>query len=299
MRYTKIPLSISDQLQLLESRGLNIPDRAKALHYLSNISYYRLRAYWLPLEINNSVSHRFKSGTTFDIIIDQYVFDRKLRILIFDEIERIEVALRTQIIHHYSMHFGGQWYLDPTHFRSKWHFDGFANRIKEEYRNSSEVFVTHYKNRYTNPKFPPAWVMLELASFGMLSKLFKNLKRTQPKKEVSMHFGLPYNVLESWLQALANLRNLCAHHSRVWNRKFVVQPIYPKNTANTWLSVKVGQKHRNKLYLQLCTILYLLKGINPSSSFPSKVRILLTEYSSIPIHYMGFPPDWHVDPFWS
>lgn len=297
MQYTKPPLSIFDQVSLLESRGLEIPDTDRAIHYLSNISYYRLRAYWLPFE-DPSAGHRFQEGASFDDVLDNYFFDRKLRLLIFDEIERIEIALRTQLIYQYSTAHGGQWYLDANHFRWPQGFIGFETRIKEEYQKSREPFIDHYKSKYTNPVFPPAWVMLEIASFGMLSILYKNLKATKEKKAIAAHFGIHYRVLESWLEALTTLRNHCAHHSRVWNRKFVKRAKYPTNTARPWLTVPIGTNHRNKVYMMLCVINYLIKSINPQTSFPVKLKNLLAEYPNVPVHYMGFPPTWDNDVFW-
>ncbi len=109
MQFSKLPLSIADQILKWESRGLIITDKSTAVRHLSDISFYRFRAYTYSFQNNNLPSQPFARNITFEQILRNYVFDRELRLLVFDAIERIEVALRTQIIYQYSMTYGSHW----------------------------------------------------------------------------------------------------------------------------------------------------------------------------------------------
>ena len=106
--YDKRPLSYDEQIDLLASKGLLIPDRQRTARQLKNISYYRLSAYMLPYKekIGDAISSKFKKGSTWDMIYRLYVFDRKLRLLVFDAIERVEIAVRAQIVHQLSQKYG-------------------------------------------------------------------------------------------------------------------------------------------------------------------------------------------------
>lgn len=298
MRFTKKVLTIPEQIILLESRGMVISDKEKAAHYLSNISYYRLSAYWYIFLQGPKKDHIFKDGTRLEQAIRAYVFDRKLRLLVFNELERIEIALRTQIIHHFCLEFGNNWYEDPGLFKKETYCNEFQALIQKELKKSSEVFIKHYLTKYTEPKSPPAWMALELISFGQLSLLYKNLRNVDAKKSVADHFGIHENVLTSWLETLSFIRNTCAHHGRLWNRKLPKPPIIPVITKESWLSETPADEFRNRLYIVLASISYLLKGIVPNGSFNPKLSGLIKEFNDIPIHYMGFTTDWEKDPFW-
>jgi abortive infection bacteriophage resistance protein len=299
MDFNKTALSIEEQIALLQSRGMIISDVAKAKMYLSNISYYRLSAYWHTLLKNPKTEHLFFEGTNFETVIDTYVFDRKLRLLIFDEIERIEIALRTTIIHNYCLQYGSNWYEDKSLFRGKdTYFYKLQQILLDEMNKTSEVFIKHYRTKYTKPANPPAWMALELASFGQLSMLFKNLKNCEARKNVAKHFGLDEVVLESWLDSLSYVRNTCAHHMRLWNRKLPRTPILPRKTRHTWLlEIPEADKH-NRIYISLSMIAYLLSEISPGNSFSKKIKDLLNKYPNLPKHYMGFTPNWHKEELW-
>ncbi len=218
MNYTKPPLTLNDQILLLESRGLTIPNKTTAKYYLSNISYYRLSAYMKSFQRYGDPNHRFMPFATFGRIIDLYSFDRDLRLILLDAIERIEVAFRCSFIYEYSIRHGNNWYEDAAHFQRE-HAKSMV-RIQKEIATSKEVFIEHYKNHYTIPPNPPALMTFEILSFGQLSILYKNTVISDAKKAVGDHFGVNYVVLESWIEHLVYIRNLCAHHSRIWNRDF-------------------------------------------------------------------------------
>ena len=201
MNFNKLPISIHEQIALLKQRGLTFNEETKAAHYLSNISYYRLRAYTYPFQDNTNPQHPFIRPVTFEQILELYVFDRKLRMLVFDGLEKIEISLRTKIIYNYALVHGSHWYENINLYWNTNRFIRDINKLYEEIDRSNETFIKHYKNIYTQPPNPPAWMSLEVASIGLLSKLFENLKMSREKKVVAKAFGLAHpHVLESWMQ---------------------------------------------------------------------------------------------------
>jgi abortive infection bacteriophage resistance protein len=299
MDFNKKAFTIEEQLTLLKERGMLIPDEAKAKMFLSNVSYYRLSAYWYTLIENPKTDHLFIKGTSFETALNTYVFDRKLRLLIFDEIERIEIALRTTIIHNYCIHYGTNWYEDKSLFRGKdTYFYRFQQILLDEMNKTSEVFIKHYRQKYTKPANPPAWMALELISFGQLSMLYKNLKNCEARKNVAKHFGLDEMVLESWLDSLSYVRNTCAHHMRLWNRKLPRTPIIPRNTKLIWLKETPPNDRHNRIYISISMISYLLSAISPGNSFSKKIIELLNKYPNLPRHYMGFTEHWEKEELW-
>jgi len=174
MKYTKPALSITDQIAKLKQRGLRFNDEQKAAHYLSNISYYRLRAYTYPFQDNTNPNHPFIREISFEDIIELYVFDRRLRLLVFNAIEKIEIALRTKIIYEFSLNHGSHWHENANMYRNNYFFNTNINALYEEVDRSAETFIEHYKNSYSTPQYPPAWMSLEVISMGLLSKLYGN-----------------------------------------------------------------------------------------------------------------------------
>lgn len=190
MQYRKPPLPFADQIRLLQNRGLNIPDLQKAEHYLSHISYYRLRAYTYPFQDNTDPNHPFLPNVEFEQILDLYRFDRKLRIIIFDAIERIEIAFRTQIIYHFSLRHGAHFFQDGRLFHNQVNFRNDLKTLDKEIKRSTETFIKHYRRKYTQPKRPAAWMSLEVTSMGLLSKIFENLAISPEKNKLPLILGL-------------------------------------------------------------------------------------------------------------
>ncbi len=210
MQYKKTPITITEQIKKLQARGLDIADKDKAAHYLSNISYYRLRAYTYPFQDNEAENHPFKKKISFEEIIHLYVFDRQLRLLIFNAIEKIEVSFRTQIIYQYALVHGSHWHLKPELYNNAVYFAEQIASLEKEIERSNETFIKHYKNKYTKPTSPPSWMSLEVSSMGLLSKLFKNLKKDATKNTVAAYYGLKdVDVLCNWMFCFSILRNIC------------------------------------------------------------------------------------------
>lgn len=297
MNYDKPPISIEKQIALLAERGLSIPDAPKAALYLSNISYYRLRAYTYPFQENSNANHPFTQGTTFDDVLNLYVFDRELRLMVFDAIERIEIALRTQIIYQFAMVYGSHWFEMPELYKNSSLLRNDLGSLDREIDRSSEAFIHHYHNKYTSPLRPAAWMSLEITTMGLLSKLFENLKMCDAKKTVTAHFGLGHpKVLESWMHTFSNVRNICAHHGRLWNRNLTQAPILPRNTTHPFITQREINPHQ--VYAALCCMLYLIKIISPNSGLVSKLRNHIETSLKRPLNEMGFPEDWINESIW-
>ena len=297
MRYNKPAVSFDDQIARLKQRGLTIPDDDIARVYLSNISFYRLRAYTYPYQDNTDPNHSFNSPVTFDEIIELYTFDRKLRLLVFDAIEKIEIALRTQIIYQWAMTYGSHWQLDQSLYKDRTKFIKHLSSLQKEINRSNETFILHYKGKYTHPAEPPSWMSLEVSSFGLLSLLFQNLKSCPEKKRVTKHFGLrDNNILENWMHNFSNIRNICAHHGRLWNRRIAIPITIPRKPIYDFVQNK--RLYPYKLYPALCAMMYIINIINPTSTFKNRLMALINTCPNGQLKEMGFPQDWRTENFW-
>ena len=298
MLFQKKPLTIDEQIALLANRGLIIDDIEFAKQFLSNVSYYRLRAYTYPFQENQGNDHSFHSNITFERIIELYDFDRKLRLLLLDCIERIEISIRTQIIYHGCLAQGSHWYVNPSNFRSYQTHSTFLNQLRIAIQHSEEAFIKHYREKYTIPMDPPAWMALELTSFGQLSLLYRNLNKNQIDKEmIAKHYGLnDISILENWLHSFSDVRNISAHHSRLWNRKLTTQIKFPKNPSHRYFNYT--KTNPSKLYPVLCNMKYILDIISPTHTFVHKLIHIIVEHPNTDLLAMGFPSDWKQDSFW-
>lgn len=166
-------------------------------------------------------------------------------------------------------------------------------------KKTSEVFIHHYRRKYTKPENPPAWMSLELASFSQLSILYKNLRSCEAHKAIARHFGLHPNVLTSWLETLSFVRNSCAHHSRLWNRKLPKPTLWPDRITFNWLEAKPKTDKLNRLYPALGATAYLLQRLATHDAFSEELRKLITDFPTVPLDYMGFPLMWEEEELWS
>lgn len=292
--YSKPPISYSEQLELLETRGLKILNHKKAEHLLKNISYYRLSGYWYPL-LENKSEHKFKPEATFETAFNIYKFDRELRLLVLGELEKIEISVRANMIYNISQEHGPFWFLNKEIFNSEGGLQKSLESIKKEYSGSDEEFIKAFGSKYSDV-YPPSWMILEITSFGTLSILFSNLRPGKTKREISNEYGISNKVFSSWLHSIVYLRNVCAHHARFWNRVMSVSPKMPKSTNLTWLHNQ--NIPTNKSYYVLSMILYLSQTINPNNTIGQRFALLLKKYPNIDPVAMGFPMDWENEPLW-
>ena len=287
MKYQKPPLSYDEQLDLLISRGLKVDNRLESLDCLRNISYYRLSAYYLPFKQREN----FEPNAHFEDIINLYTFDRKLRLLVLDAIEPIEIALRSQVIYHLSHMYGAFGYLNAKNFSHRFKHGEWLTHLDQLMEDATETFIMHYKAKYTSSMDMPLWMALEVVSFGGLSRLFRGLLGAD-QQVISKQYDLQDTVLSSWLHMLVYIRNLCAHHARLWNRTLTFKPKLPEK-MEAWKGVS-----NTRIYSVLSMMQYLLRKINSQSTWKQRLLLLLQEYPKISVAVMGFPDDWQVRSIW-
>lgn len=299
MKFTKPSLSIADQIALLERRGMVIADRRTAEHYLSHISYYRLRAYWYTLEVpaEGDGEHKFAEGTRFEDAVELYVFDRHLKLLVMDAIERIEVSLRGNWAYVLATNYGPHGYLDPAHHADGVKYADNLMRLKTEIERSTDDFIVHYRKKYDQPEEPPIWMVSEVISLGALSKWYANLKLRSDRNKIAKPYGIDEKVMTSIAHQLAYIRNICAHHGRLWNKFLTVGVMLPSSPGSLKLAV-AGSGHR-RIYATLCILGYLLRIIAPGTSWQQQIVDLILNCPAAEVRQMGFPDDWQARPFWS
>jgi abortive infection bacteriophage resistance protein len=300
MNYSKPFFTVNDQIKTLKNRKLIIDNESFAFAKLSSISYYRLRAYTYPFQDNNDENHLFIKQISFEEIILLYDFDSKLRSLLFDSVEKIEIAFRTQIIYHFSETYGSHWQIEPNIYRDSSRFISHIQSLSEEIKRSDETFIKHYFQKYSSPTQPPSWMSIEVASLGLLSKIYQNLKSGNEKLYVALYFGLKkVEILENWMLCISNLRNICAHHGRVWNRRYTAKPFLPYNTAQPFLTKQEIQiVYTNKLYATLCCIYYMSLQIDSKTTFKTQLLSLMNSCPLKQEKEMGFPLNWKSQTLW-
>ena len=273
MIYDKTSTTVKQQIALLQQRGLIIKDVVQAEHFLSNISYYRLAGYWWPMQ-RDKINHVFKTNSKFEDVIALYNFDRELRLLIFDIIERVEIGLRTKLIYKLSHEFDPWWFQDTSLFIDPRELVKTLNSLSDEIERSKDTFIKDHLKRYnTDMRFPPAWKTLEIATFGNLSKLYGNLKPNVRSKDV-IAFELNtvnHTYLPSWLQSIAQIRNVCAHHGRLWNKNLPGRPKLLSKPPAPWLLNVPPVSQHHMLYIHI-----LLYEISFGYNQPRSSRSLKT-----------------------
>ena len=288
MKYSKPPLSYEDQLALIISRGLDCSDRKRALEWLKRIGYYRLSAYFIPFRVVGT--DHFQNGTTFAHIVDLYKFDCNLRLLTLQALDRIEVAVRAIVTYRLGHDLGAFGYADAANFNPKYDHAGLMNTLYKEEAKSTELFVHHYRTKYVSERVLPVWMATELLTFGALSKMYGNL-RTGLRKKIAHAFGQQEPVFASWLHSLAAIRNVCAHHSRLWNRELAVKPTLPA----AWKANGIG----NSRYYAIALVMQsLLTEISPNSRWKERLKAHFNTYPWVDLKAMHFPPDWQNQAPW-
>lgn len=301
--FEKSPTTIEEQIQKLKERGLEICSEDNANHYLSHISYYRLGEYWHSMQADKE-NHRFKPNSRFTDVIALYNFDRELRILLFDVIEKLEISLRTKLIYHLSHEVDPWWFQNFDLFSDSMALIKTLSNLEEELSRTKDPTIKNHRKKHKDDlRFPPSWKSLEQTSFGALSKLYGNLKNTiKSKDKIAEEYGVVnHTFLPSWLQSIAQIRNYCAHHSRLWNRNLPGAPKLLSNPPNPWIGEKenVPKQHEfRKLYIHLCLMKYLLNIVQPQNKFAVKLDSLFQKYPNVDPDALGMKPNWKEEPLW-
>jgi abortive infection bacteriophage resistance protein len=302
MKYEKKPLSLGAQADLLLSRGLS-GDRESIIAHLHHISLSRLASYLYPFRIrndDNELTDMFDPGTQFNEVYHRYRFDRRLRILLLDGIERFEVSLRTQIINTHCLSYGPFGYTKIHTFATGTEARKFHEVLKEHderYEQSDEIFVREYKTAYgEHESYLPLWFFGEIMSFGTVQRLYTMLNPSM-QKSIAGAYGISVPVLRSWIHVIRIIRNRCAHHSRVWNFQLSENISLPpeKDVAAFHSPLPTT---RTSLFGVLTIIAYLLSVIAPESKWAARVESLFEEFPMIPRDDMGIPEDWKNHAIW-
>ena len=299
--FEKKPTTLQEQIEILKSRGLNVEDENFAEHYLSHVSYYRLGEYWYSMQ-SDKEKHIFKEGSKFSDVIHLYEFDRELKILLFDVIERIEISLRTKMIFHLSHEFDAWWFQDFGIFNDSLALTKTLSSIEEEVSRTKEKYIKeHFKKHKDDRRFPPAWKTLEQTSFGSLSKLYGNLKNNVESKDIiAAEFGaVNHTYLPSWLQSIAQIRNYCAHHSRLWNKNLPGSPKLLSKPPFDWIEDVPKQHESIHIYIHLCLMKYLINITHPTNDFTRRLSDLLKKYPSVDPNALGMKPNWESEKLWT
>lgn len=315
--YTKQALSLEDLTNKLEERGLAIPDRDRAVRYLRHIGYFRLSPYAIPFQ-RDRVEHLFREGTVFDNLLDLYVFDRSLRLLVMDALERVEVAIRAAVTDHMATTYANpHWYVDPSHFKTAHtHRDFVAiihrhvERRLEASPESDETLpdrllyrsaLEHYLLTYAEPELPPSWLMVEMLTIGQLESLIQNLGRRSDRTAIARAIGLNAELLESWLRTYVRVRNICAHHGRLWNVGLGVYPKIPADRTISWPrgAGALPNASLKRLYPVLVSLQSVLDVVSPRSSWAQRLHDLVSTRPPMNLRGMGIPADWASDEFWA
>lgn len=318
--YEKPYKSIAEQLDLLRNRGMSISDPASALQFLEYVGYYRLSGYWYPLRKralrdtetgrgSMEVLDEFLPGTDFKHVVDLYTFDRSLRLLLLDAIERIEVAVRVAI----ALMIGKRdpWaHRDPTQVHGSFAgkppgqfstlHENWIAALDKRAKDSKEEFVKHFVAKYTQPL--PIWVAIEVWDFGLLSTFVDGMKNADVTA-LAESYSIPRaELLMSWIRALNLVRNICAHHSRLWNKPLVNQPKVPRSGEmplhQHWIN---DLDAKTRLYSAACVIQHLLVKINPSSTWAERLKLHMGKLPVVPgvkLRQSGFPEGWQNQKLW-
>ena len=168
--------------------------------------------------------------------------------------------------------------------------------LADDLNSSKEVFVEHFRNQYGNDHpYMPVWVATEIMTFGHVLTMYQGAPNSI-KKSIAAPLGIHDGVLGSWLLSLNTIRNICAHHSRLWNRSLGTKPMIPKNDTDWHDPISVGN---DRVFGVLTILKYCMDRIAPQSSWTVRLFELLDQYPDIPTKSMGFPEDWKTCPIWS
>lgn len=317
MIYPKKALTLDEQADLLLSRGL-VADKPELIERLKVVNYYRLSGYLHPLRRPDDT---YLPGTTLEMIWRRYNFDRRLRIILLDAIERIEVAVRTRLVYHFVQAHGPFGHLHKKNLpgfkkRTFWNhcwrnvkallklkgverteYQNWLAKLDNEMRRASDTFVKHFRTKYGDRhEHLPLWMSCELTTCETTMQ-FMGAVEPSILKLAAADFGFPDEQLKSWTKAIFTLRNTCAHHARIWNRVFGVNPSVPgKNKNPQWHTQPTFAEKHVGLHLTVCH--FWLGKVSSTTKWRERLFALFDEFPEIPLADMGIPAAWRGHVLW-
>ena len=279
----KPPTTFKEQVELYKCRKLHIEDSEYAEKILQRVNYYRLTAYGLTLK-DPLLKDEYAVGSSFNKMLSLYEFDRRLRLLLLGALETIEISFRTHISYEIAHKFGPMGYRDRKNFiNEKFHQDSITelDSLIDKSRKG-ELFIEHHFKKYDG--VIPIWAAIEVTSFGFLSKFYRNLNEEIKKHIAITYYNVPYPYLESWLQTLSNVRNVCAHYGRLYNKQLTFKPRLFKEEI---------KQFSNRYTYAAIYITERLLTKTEGNRFIMDLEALISEYEEdIDFSHIGFPSKW-------
>lgn len=325
MEYTKPWLSIDEQVDTLTARGVTIADRGSAEELLRTVGYYRLTGYLYPFRQSESVTDSagrirtrvlsaYRTGTSIEQAAALIGFDRELRLLVLDGVERIEVAFRTQLGHTIGR-VGSFAHEDTMTFVSAFtdarvdqatgaqllsRHGEWLRRVKERQDGSDEAFVAHFREKYEDRM--PIWALTEILELGQITRLYSGL-RNDLATEIAAAVAVPTKrLLESWIVTVNYIRNIAAHHARLFNRKLVIAPKRPGDAVPVLAHLSRGEAPKEfGVYNALAVMAHLVRSIDPTADWCSSLAAHLRQFpvtEHLDAGSMGIAGGWLDEPLW-
>lgn len=295
MRYTKQYSSPTELLAILQSRGLDCSDTENAENILRTIGYYKLSGYLYPFLSFPKTEHLYKSGSTLGCALHLYEFDREFRLLVFDQIERIEIAVRSAITNIVCAETGDVfWMTRSSTFANSEKFNKTMSLVDKELQTNREDFIVHFKQTYED-SYPPSWMLAEIIPLGTLTRVYENIANNRIRKKIARFFGLSVPVFISWMTIIMLTRNSCCHHARLWNRSLSLRALVMTRPLRPWVGDDVRQ---GRVFFTLCILKHFVDIIRPNNHFKQQLIALLSQYPMVDTSAMGFVKDWQRQPLW-
>jgi abortive infection bacteriophage resistance protein len=300
-RFDKPALALPDQIEHLRAAGMTVADNARAEQWLRHVSYYRLSGYWHIWKDRAAPGEtRFLAGADFDQICALYAFDRDLRDCVGHVLEQVEVALRGAWAYALAQAGGSHGYLDAALYSDRREFHQMLAKLAAETGWSAETYVRHYRETYNEPALPAVWMVAEMMSFGQLSRWYSLLACPTLRSEIAKPFNLREQQFVSIVKHLVDVRNICAHHGRLWNRGFRSPPQLPRRPRSLQATLDSTQAGHaaGKIYNSLVLLLHLGQSVDPQSDWRKVLIDVLATHPTGDLATMGFPGDWTERPYW-
>ena len=293
------PISVAAQIQYLSAHGMNFSDIERAKRTLNHIGFHRLSSYWQPFKLppGNGSEALFKEGTYFNAVVTRYRFDQRLRSLLLEAFSFIEISVRTHWAYQLAHGFqhGEFAHQKETLFDQKYHKANLLE-LRRTYKQVGHLGSNNFQDL-------TIWDVLPAMSFGQLSKWYSNLADRAIRQSISQIYGMDERTFLSTLRHLTKIRNTCAHHERLWDRRISTGLRIPKileasrEAASAFSRLDQDQ---GKIYNSLVMTVHLMEVVTPYGDWTERFLNLREEgiFKSIPYEDMGFPSEWSEYAIW-